>query len=80
MADRRAPLTVDLDCTRCGGTGRVTWSELAPGAQIRYGGPRAPRVERERLCECVRPAPLSETRSEHPECAEALAREVSDGE
>ena len=56
MADRRAPLTVDLDCTRCGGTGRVTWSELAPGAEIRYGGPRAPRVERERLCECVRPA------------------------
>ena len=50
---RRVPLTVDLDCKRCGGTGRIKWRELAPGAEIRYGGPRAPQVERERLCPCV---------------------------
>lgn len=54
MSERRGVLTVDLDCTRCGGTGRVQWSEDKPGAPVRCGGGPIPQVKRERLCPCVR--------------------------
>lgn len=59
--ERRAVLTVDLDCERCHGTGRIRYREDRPGAQVRCGGGPIPQVTRERLCGCVLPAPIYST-------------------
>jgi hypothetical protein len=52
-------LLVDLDCPTCCGTGRVqTRARVGP---IRYGGHTPTRVTGERLCSCVRVAPVYST-------------------
>lgn len=52
----RGVLTVDLDCERCRGTGRIVGRLRIPG-RARAGGPPDPGVPYERLCGCVRVEP-----------------------
>lgn len=55
MSNRRAPMTVDLDCERCDGTGWVTWRDRVPPELVRFGGGPQPGPRRMGLCSCVRP-------------------------